>query len=128
MRRELISHHQATREKTLVFARGSVRLEPLAPELHGRAPLGLAEIGEVFGLTWKAETHFERPQDVEWTYWGNILFVLQSRPITTDYSDQADTRRGYLSLHRSNRHFSLPIFFSVVGPLTTALSAFFISG
>jgi hypothetical protein len=80
MRRELISHHQATREKTLVFARGSVRLEPLAPELHGRAPLELAEIGEVFGLTWKAETLFERPQDVEWTYWGNILFVLQSDP------------------------------------------------
>jgi len=38
---------------------------------------------------------------VEWTYRENLLFTLQSRPITTGSSDPGDTRRWYLSLHRS---------------------------
>ena len=98
---EVISHHQAKREKTLVYAQGGVRLEPLAPELRDKPPLEPAEIGEVFGLTGKAETIFGSPQDMEWTYRGNLLFTLQSRPITTGSSDPGDTRRWYLTLHRS---------------------------
>ena len=98
---EVISHHAANREKTLAYAQGGVRLEPLAPELRARAPLEPSEIGEVFGLTRKSETLFGSPQDVEWTYRENLLFTLQSRPITTGSSDPGDTRRWYLSLHRS---------------------------
>jgi pyruvate,water dikinase len=98
---EVISHHAARREKTLVFAQGGVRLEILAPELRERPPLESSEIGEVFGLTGKGETIFGTPQDMEWTYKGSLLFTLQSRPITTGPSDPGDTRRWYLSLHRS---------------------------
>ena len=98
---EVISHHAANREKTLAYAQGGVRLEPLAPELRARAPLKPSEIGEVFGLTRKSETLFGSPQDLEWTYRENLLFTLQSRPITTGSSDPGDTRRWYLSLHRS---------------------------
>jgi len=98
---EVISHHEAKREKTLAHAPGGVRLEPLAPELRGKAPLERADIGEVFGLTGKAETSFGSPQDMEWTYRGNLLFTLQSRPITTGSSGADDLRPWYLSLHRS---------------------------
>jgi pyruvate,water dikinase len=98
---EVISHHEAKREKTLAYAPGGVRLEPLAPELRGKAPLEPAEIGEVFGLTGKAEMIFGSPQDMEWTYRRNLLFTLQSRPITTGSSGADDTRPWYLSLHRS---------------------------
>jgi pyruvate,water dikinase len=98
---ELISHHPATREKTLMFTAGGARLEPLSPEKCGKAPLGPVELGEVFGLTRKAERLFGSPQDVEWTYRGDLLFTLQSRPITTGAADEGDTRRWDLSLHRS---------------------------
>jgi phosphohistidine swiveling domain-containing protein len=98
---EVISHHAANREKTLAYAQGGVRLEPLTPGLRGKPPLERAEIGEIFGLAGKAENLFGSPQDVEWTYRENLLFTLQSRPITTGSSDPGDTRRWYLSLHRS---------------------------
>ncbi len=98
---EIISHHPAKREKTLVFAQGGVRLEVLPPELRERPPLEPSEIGEVFALIGKGETIFGTPQDMEWTYRGSLLFTLQSRPITTGPSVPGDTRRWYLSLHRS---------------------------
>jgi pyruvate,water dikinase len=97
----VISHHEAKREKTLVYASGTVRLEPLAPELRGKPPLQGREVGEVFALTEKGEKIFGSPQDMEWTYRGNLLYTLQSRPITTGSSEPADTRRWYLTLHRS---------------------------
>jgi phosphohistidine swiveling domain-containing protein len=98
---EVISHHVAKREKKLAYTPAGVRLEPLSLEIGGKPPLEPSEIGEVFGLTRKAETLFGSPQDVEWTYMENFLFTLQSRPITAKTSDSGDTRRWYLSLHRS---------------------------
>jgi rifampicin phosphotransferase len=98
---EEISHHGAKREKTLAYAPGGVRLEPLAPDLRDKPPLRTAEIREIFGLTGKAETIFGSPQDMEWTYRRDQLFTLQSRPITTGSSEPGDARRWYLTLHRS---------------------------
>ncbi len=98
---EEISHHEAKREKTLSYAPGGVRLEPLAPDLRDKPPLRPAEIREIFGLTGKAETIFGSPQDMEWTYRRDQLFTLQSRPITTGSSEPGDARRWYLTLHRS---------------------------
>jgi pyruvate,water dikinase len=98
---EIISHYAAKRENTLAYTPAGVRLKPLSPEFCGKSPLEPAEIGEVYGLTQKAETLFRSPQDVEWTYQRNLLFTLQSRPITTGFSDPGDTRNWYLSLHRS---------------------------
>jgi len=98
---DVISYHEAKREKILAYTPGGVRLELLPSELGGKPPLEPAEIGEVFGLTRKAETIFGSPQDMEWTYRRNLLFTLQSRPITTGSSEPGDTRRWYLTLHRS---------------------------
>jgi len=97
----VVSHHEAKREKTLVCASGTIRLEPLAPELRGKPPLGGRDVGEVFALTEEGEKIFGSPQDMEWTYRGNLLYTLQSRPITTGSSDSGDARRWYLTLHRS---------------------------
>jgi pyruvate,water dikinase len=38
---------------------------------------------------------------VEWTYRGGLLFLLQSRPITTKSTSEDDPRRWYLTLTRS---------------------------
>jgi pyruvate,water dikinase len=98
----IISHKGPKREKVLVPASEGVRLESLTPEKRSRAPLVTQEIAEVFRLALRAEELFGPPQDVEWTYAGNCLFTLQSRPITTGQAqDEKDQRTWYLSLKRS---------------------------
>jgi pyruvate,water dikinase len=52
-------------------------------------------------LTEKGEKIFGSPQDMEFTYRGNLLYTLQSRPITAGSADSGDARRWYLTLHRS---------------------------
>ena len=71
---------KATRE--VVDAAGGVRTEPVAegerglPCLSGAQAAGLARHGAAL------ETHFGRPQDVEWALDGDGgLWVLQSRPL-----------------------------------------------
>lgn len=41
------------------------------------------EIIEVAGLGARVETHYGEPQDTEWAYRSDDLYLLQSRPITT---------------------------------------------
>jgi pyruvate,water dikinase len=60
------------------------------------------EVDVVFQTALKAEQFFKIPQDVEWTYAKDAMFLLQSRPITTLSSGKPEDKRGwYLSLHRS---------------------------
>jgi len=99
---EILTHHAPKRERAMVFSSGRVRLEPLPPERQAEAPLKSNEIGDVYRLAMSAEEIFKSPQDVEWTYRGDALFALQSRPITTGASaGPEDPRRWYLSLTRS---------------------------
>jgi len=96
------SHHPAEREKVVVPAADGVRLEALAAEERSRPPLDQDKIPKVFDLCLKAEKLFGSPQDVEWTFKDNVVFVLQSRPITTASSTESEDKRPwYLSLHRS---------------------------
>jgi len=60
-----------------------------------------SDVASVYELAIKAEKSFGAPQDVEWTFEGDELFALQSRPITTGAKQEDDPRRWYLSLHRS---------------------------
>ena len=45
--------------------------------------IGDKQIGQVAKTVQKLEKFFDFPVDVEWTYEGQKLFILQSRPITT---------------------------------------------
>jgi len=79
-----------------------VRLEPLPARQTGLPPLKDEEVREVYLLTHQTEALFGGPQDVEWTFMGGRLYILQSRPITTAADgDKDDTRPWYLSLRRS---------------------------
>ena len=98
---QILSHHPARRDKILAPGPQGVRLEILPPELQNRAPLTNGQVKEIYGLVMKAESLFGSPQDVEWTYWKEILHALQARPITTPASSSEDQRPWYLSLHRS---------------------------
>jgi pyruvate,water dikinase len=98
---EILSHHPAAREKVLKTAAAGVYLEMLPQGLENIPPLKSEEVLEVFRLALKAESYFGKPQDVEWTYKGGDLYLLQARPITTRMSSGDDQRPWYLSLTRS---------------------------
>jgi rifampicin phosphotransferase len=95
----VLDHLAPPREKQVVTAPGGVRVKELSAEQARRSPLIEAEVTLVFGLAVAAEKLFRAPQDVEWTFKGSTLYVLQSRPITTVENTARDDRRPwYLSL------------------------------
>ncbi|MEX1117482.1 MAG: PEP/pyruvate-binding domain-containing protein, partial [Terrimicrobiaceae bacterium] len=57
-----------------------IQREVLEP---GKPTLSDSQIVAVAKLARKAAAHFGRPQDIEWAIVGGILFLLQSRPITS---------------------------------------------
>jgi pyruvate,water dikinase len=99
---KILSRTPVTREKRVLPSDLGIRLEPLPGRLSKDPPLGDEEVHDVFNLARKAETLFVAPQDVEWTFRGNSLYILQSRPITTISSEGGEDKRPwYLSLRRS---------------------------
>jgi pyruvate,water dikinase len=100
--RRILSHAAARRESRMVPDERGVRLTDLPEELALTPPLTEPQAGDVFELACRAEDFFEAAQDVEWTYAGEKLYLLQARPITTHGADGGEDKRSwYLSLHRS---------------------------
>jgi phosphoenolpyruvate synthase/pyruvate phosphate dikinase len=101
-RKAIVTHTPAHRQSRMLPHADGVALEPLPQDLAATAPLKPNEVLTIFELAAKAEDHFKLPQDVEWTYKGQEVFMLQSRPITTLAKGTSGDNRGwYLSLHRS---------------------------
>jgi len=63
-------------------AEGGLRWDRLDEEARERPVLSDDEVRAVADLARRAEQHFDRPQDIEWTWAGDTLYLLQSRPIT----------------------------------------------
>ncbi len=104
----LISHTPARRKQWMTPSESGVTLTDLPKKYQNHPPLNTGETRLVFSLAMDAENHFKTPQDVEWTYRRDDLFVLQSRPITTLPSKDGEDNRGwYLSLHRSFENLKL---------------------
>jgi len=102
MKKKIITHIPAKRKQWIIPFKNGVQLSPLPDTMSNQPPLSPKEAHNVFALAMKAEDFFKTPQDVEWTFRDNDLFVLQSRPITTASSKTSeDNRSWYLSLHRS---------------------------
>jgi rifampicin phosphotransferase len=99
---KVLSHHGVIREKRIDPRSGGVGLVKVPPGLKDKPPLGTDEIQALWETAHRAEQAFGAPQDVEWTFSAELLYVLQSRPITTLTGGQGeDIRSWYLSLHRS---------------------------
>ncbi len=60
-----------------------VAAETLSEDAASRPALTDAQVQEVAALARRCERHFGRPQDIEWAYDGERLYLLQSRPITS---------------------------------------------
>lgn len=98
----IISHTPAKRKYWMVPDKTGVKLKALPASKTIQPPLDNKDVLEVFQLVRKAESFFNGPQDLEWTYIQKKMFVLQSRPITTlSSAESGDKRSWYLSLHRS---------------------------
>ncbi len=98
----VLSYQPAPKESLMQPAEQGVRLAPLPPELTQASPLSEAEVARVFQLVRRSEQFFGAPQDMEWTFAGQELIALQSRPITKiGKKTKEDQRPWYLSLRRS---------------------------
>mgnify|MGYP005847128419 CR=1 FL=1 len=98
----IIGHTPAQRERWVAASAAGIELAALPERLVGTPPLAPEEVRAVYELARRAEAHFGRPQDVEWTICDGRLLLLQSRPVTTRRPPEAgDQRAWYLSLHRS---------------------------
>ncbi len=101
-RNTIVSHTPPERKHWIIPSQNGVCLAELPAEKSAHPPLKPQDVSIVFKTARKAEDFFKIPQDVEWTYDGDSLVLLQSRPITTLRSDKPEDERGwYLSLHRS---------------------------
>jgi phosphohistidine swiveling domain-containing protein len=77
-------------------------LEKLSAEKQSAPPLLDDEVAKVFRLALTTEELFGAPQDVEWTFLKDELYILQSRPITTVAGkNKGDKRSWYFTLRRS---------------------------
>jgi pyruvate,water dikinase len=98
----IINHHSARRDMAVTADGESTRLEKLSGEKQKAPPLSDHEVAEVFRLALEVEEIFGSPQDVEWTFLGEELYILQSRPITTVAGgNKEDKRAWYFTLRRS---------------------------
>lgn len=96
------SHMAPVRDRCVVPATEGVRMETLPPDKAQVAPLTDSEVHDVHAMVLRGEKIFGCPQDMEWTYEGERLFLLQSRSITTIGETIADDQRPwYLSLRRT---------------------------
>jgi rifampicin phosphotransferase len=98
----ILAYRQAPRGDIMLPGAEGVRLAALPPEQTQAPPLTEAEVAQVHQLARRSEALFGAPQDMEWTFAGEQLVALQSRPITTgSRGKEGDQRPWYLSLRRS---------------------------
>jgi rifampicin phosphotransferase len=98
---EVLEHHAAERSAYVSLSRNGVTVRPLPTARAARAPLSDRDVRRVFMKAVDLGECFKRPQDVEWTFRGSRLYLLQSRAITTAETGEGDKRAWYLSLRRS---------------------------
>ena len=76
-------------------ASGGTRVTPVSIPDRERLCLNPSQLKELAGLGEKVQKHYETPQDIEWAFVGEKLFLLQTRPIT--FLNETPQRLGKLS-------------------------------
>ena len=73
-------HHQ---KEKLVFVNGKDKRIPLVSHYKNQKIMDSSKLRKLQELSEKIATIYDFPQDIEWAFAGDKLYVLQSRPITT---------------------------------------------
>lgn len=97
----ILEFQPAERTRYVAHTPAGVTIKPLPKVKARRRPLSERDLKRVFEQTLILGEQFNAPQDVEWTFRGARLFLLQSRDITTAKTAAGDKRTWYLSLRRS---------------------------
>jgi rifampicin phosphotransferase len=73
----------ATAQATSTESSSGITQIPLTPEESSAPSLSPAQLAQIAELALRVDEHYHFPQDIEWGFASNQLFLLQSRPITT---------------------------------------------
>lgn len=96
----ILGFRSGERKEKMIPCAGGLQLVALA-DLERQGPaLTEPEVTRVAETALALERALGTPQDLEWTWQGERLVLLQARPITTGTANPDDPRRWYLSLHR----------------------------
>lgn len=57
--------------------------ESTPADLKRSSSLSENQLADLAELVIKIEQHYRSPQDIEWAFWNNQFYLLQSRPVTT---------------------------------------------
>jgi len=82
-----MSVHIAEKSEMMIAATGEdggIVCVPVASDRAETACLNEAQLKEIARVLTQLEEHFGTPQDIEFTYSGDQLYVLQTRPVTTN--------------------------------------------
>ncbi len=109
------------KEKGYFLVDGENRLTDIDPSKTDIPSSDDRILKDVLDLGLRLEEHFKAPQDVEWAVENGVLYVLQSRNITTiaDDSERDDVlwTRGYGDEYWADA--TTPMFFEVMGKMLT---------
>jgi pyruvate,water dikinase len=98
----IISYTPATKNKIITAQKNGITISEIPGSASRKETLTHNEIHGIYNLCKNLEGIFGTAQDAEWTYRNRTLYSLQSRPITTQASNNSDPQRQwYLSLKRS---------------------------
>lgn len=98
----LLQFRPAQRQQAMRPVGGWVRAIALSAAQVKSPPLTDAEVKQVATLARGLEEFYGHPQDMEWTFDGSRLLLLQARAVTARKEAEPGDQRGwFLSLHRS---------------------------
>ncbi len=96
-----ITFRAADRHSQMTPAGDGIKLTSLPAENGSQPVLNSEEIRQLAQTALALEKDLGLPQDLEWTWSGDRLILLQARPVTTRTDNRDDPRLWYLSLRRS---------------------------
>ncbi|MFW5788032.1 MAG: PEP/pyruvate-binding domain-containing protein, partial [Halanaerobiales bacterium] len=80
---KIVEEEISIKEKMTVLNNNGTELVDLNGDKQEQPSLDQSEVLELIKLGQKTEDYFEQPQDIEWAYFDNEIYLVQSRPITT---------------------------------------------
>ncbi|MCD4771729.1 phosphoenolpyruvate synthase [archaeon] len=81
---EILEEHVADKKLAIVrTAGGETKTVTLTPEKSNERVLKTHELKQLAEFAIKLETHYDKPQDIEFAIENGTIYILQTRPITT---------------------------------------------
>jgi pyruvate,water dikinase len=71
------------KERMIVATAAGTEERPVPPDRIDQPCLTAEQLGQLGQLLKRVEEHYNWPQDIEWGWQGDVLYLFQSRPVTT---------------------------------------------